>query len=117
MAVSDLSSYFMGLGLMSSDQRGGGSGGSVGGGGGGGGVGGGGAGSGGGSGGGGGVGGVRGNGGDSSGSQQQAQPTAAGSVMPAPPTLLPHNYQSQPPAPTAYWQPQQQPNPIQVTVK
>ena len=91
MAVSDLSSYFMGLGLMSSDQRGGGSGG--------------------------GVGGVRGNGGDSSGSQQQAQPTAAGSVMPAPPTLHSNNYQSHLPAPAAYWQPQQQPNPIQVTVK
>ena len=100
MAVSDLSSYFMGLGLMSSDQRGGGSGCSVGGGGSG-----------------GGVGGVRGNGGDSSGGQQQAQPTAAGSVMPAPPTLHSNNYQSHLPAPAAYWQPQQQPNPIQVTVK
>jgi hypothetical protein len=38
-------------------------------------------------------------------------------VIPAPPTLHPHNYQPQPPAPAAYWQPQQQPNPIQVTEK
>jgi hypothetical protein len=38
-------------------------------------------------------------------------------VMSALPTLHPHNYQSQPPTPAAYWQPQQQPSPIQVTGK
>jgi hypothetical protein len=95
MAISDLSNYFMGLGLVS-DQRGGGGGGSSG----------------------------SGSGNDSCNSQQQTQPQTAGVMMPAPPPLHqshhPHNYQSQPPAPAVasaapYWQPQQQSSPIQVT--